>query len=173
MIYVLAYPVFDQISAELIRTFREKHEPQRAKLVPPHITLVFGLANEHLQTVSGLVDCASRQFSAIPIAFDSHVKEFDPFEKKYKIFLHCSEGSAAITLLHNKLYEGPHRSELSSSHPFKPHMTIGSHDTQTDIDQVDVCAVGQFPIQASVSSLVLVQLEEERLTTLKTVSLIK
>ena len=146
MIYVLAYPVFDQRSAELIRAFREKHEPQRAKLVPPHITLVFGVANEHLETVSGLVDVVSRRSSAVPVAFDSHVTEFDPFEKKHKIFLRCSQGKAAVTLLHNRLYAGAHRSEFSLSHQFKPHMTIGTYNEQTDVDQVDVSAVGQFPM---------------------------
>ena len=59
MIYVLAYPVFEPNSAERICAFRAEHEPERANLVPPHITLVFGAAKEHLQTISGLVDMAS------------------------------------------------------------------------------------------------------------------
>ena len=92
MIYVLANPVFDTSSAERIASFRAKHEPQRAKLVPPHITLVFGVANNNLQTVSGLVEVISQQFSAFPISFDRHVTEYDPFEKKYKILLLCCAG---------------------------------------------------------------------------------
>ena len=59
MIYVLAYPVFEPMSAERINAFRAKHEPDRAKLVPPHVTLVFGVADEHLKTVSTLVDSVS------------------------------------------------------------------------------------------------------------------
>ena len=173
MIYVLAYPTFDQRSTELIDAFREKHEPQRAKLVPPHITLVFGVTNEHLQSVSGLVDVVSQQSSAVTVTFDSHVTEFDPFEKKYKIFLLCGEGRAAIKSLHNQLYEGAQRSEYSLSHPFKPHMTIGSYTEQADVDQVDVSAVGEFPIRGQVSSLELVQLESGQLKTLKTAPLIK
>ena len=169
MIYVLAFPVFDQPIAERIRAFRELHEPQRAKLVPPHITLVFGVANTHLETVSGLVETVSRRTTPIPVAFDSYVTEFDPFEKKYKIFLLCNEGSMAIKALHERLYEGAHRSELSASHPFRPHMTIGTFDTQSDVDQVDVAAAGKLPITGQVSALKLVQLEDGRLSTLRTV----
>ncbi len=172
MIYVLAYPVFNRRSAERIDAFRAKHEPQRAKLVPPHITLVFGVANVHLQNVSELVDMVSQQSNAVPVVFDRYVKEFDPFEKKHKIFLLCSEGSTAVTLLHNQLYDGAHRSEFSSTHQFKPHMTVATYNERSDVDQVDVSAVGDFPIKGRVSALELVRFEGGRLTKLKSAPLI-
>ena len=172
VIYVLAYPVFEPNSAERIRAFRTKHEPERAKLVPPHITLVFGVANEHLQRVADLVDMASGQTKAFPVAFDDYATEFDPFEKKHKMFLLCGGGNKRITYLHNRLYEGAHSIELSSAHPFKPHMTIATYDERADVDQVDIAAVGELPIRGKLSALELVQFEDGRLTTLKTVPFI-
>ncbi|EBA02884.1 hypothetical protein RB2150_02929 [Rhodobacterales bacterium HTCC2150] len=169
MIYVLAYPIFESGSAERISAFRAKHEPQRAKYVPPHITLVFGVANEHLQSISGLVEVASRQCSIFPVVFDDWISEFDPFEKKHKVLLLCGDGQAKVTSLHNQLYEGSHRSEFSSAHQFRAHMTVATYDKRTDLDQVDVSTVGEFPIEGKLSALELVRFEDGRLTTLKTV----
>ena len=45
MIYALAYPVFDPSTARAIDAFRTAHEPERARLVAPHVTLVFGLTS--------------------------------------------------------------------------------------------------------------------------------
>ncbi|WP_147107060.1 2'-5' RNA ligase family protein [Tateyamaria sp. syn59] len=172
MIYVLVYPVFDERSTVLIRAFRETHEAQRARLVAPHITLVFGVAQTHLERLSRLVDVVCEQTSTLPVTFDGHVTELDPFEKTYKTFLLCDEGCAAITALHDKLYDGPHRSEFNAAYPFTPHMTIGSYTAQTEAEQVDISALGHFPIKGQVCSLALVQLEDGELTTLKTASLI-
>ncbi len=169
VIYVLAYPVFEPNSAQRIRAFRTKHEPERAKLVPPHITLVFGAANEHLQAIAGLVDKVSGQTKAFAVTFDGYAIEFDPFEKKHKVFLFCGGGNGRITFLHNRLYEGAHSSELSSAHPFKPHITIATYDERPDVEQVDISAVGELPIRGELSALELVRFEDGRLTKLKTV----
>lgn len=172
VIYVLAYPVFEPNSAERIRAFRTKHEPERAKLVPPHITLVFGVANEHLQTVAGLVDMASGQTKAFPVVFDGYVTEFDSFEKKHKMFLLCGGGNERITSLHNRLYEGAHGLEWSSAHPFEPHMTIATYDERADVERVDISAIGELLIRGKLSALELVRFEDGRLTPLKTVPFI-
>lgn len=74
-----------------------------------------------------------------------------------------------MTELHEQLYEGEHRSELSLEHPFKPHMTIASYDERTVVEQIDVSSAGDFPIKAKVSALELVRLSDGNLTTLKTV----
>ncbi|MEL7212216.1 MAG: 2'-5' RNA ligase family protein [Pseudomonadota bacterium] len=171
MIYVLAYPAFEPNTAARIRTFREMHEPDRAKLVPPHITLVFGMDDIHLAAVSERVDTVSRQARAVPVLFDRHVSAFDPFEETHKIFLLCGDGRAEITSLHTQLYDGAHRSELSPAHSFEPHMTVGAYRDGAALDRVDISAVGQFPIKGLVSSLELVRLDGEKLTTLRSMPL--
>jgi len=172
VIYVLAYPIFEPSSAERISTFRAKHEPERAKLVPPHITLVFGVEDAHLQRVSHLLDKVSARTEAFQVVFEASVVEFDPFEKKQKLFLLCADRSGQIAALHEQLYEGDHRSELNSRHPFKPHMTIATYNERKDVEQLDVSAIGDFPIKAKLSALKMVQLSDGRLTTLKTVPLL-
>ncbi|MEM1302645.1 MAG: 2'-5' RNA ligase family protein, partial [Pseudomonadota bacterium] len=113
VIYVLAYPVFDPETAERLHAFRVRHEPDRAKLVAPHITLVFGVADAHLGALSDLLDTVSAQAQPVQVIFDRYVIEFDPFEGKHKLFLLCGAGSQRITALHTGLYDGDHRSELS------------------------------------------------------------
>jgi len=169
VIYVLAYPVFEPNSAERIDAFRAKHEPEWAKLVPPHITLVFGVAERHLQAVSGLIDMVSSQTKAFPVVFASSVVEFDPFEKKHKLYLLCGDGGEHLTILHERLYQGEHRLELSSEHPFQPHLTIASYDKRADVEQIDVSVIGDLPIRTNLSALELVRLDSGQLTTLRTV----
>lgn len=168
MIYVLAYPEFEPPDADRIHVFRAKHEPQRAKLVPPHLTLVFGVKSLHLSVVTELAGSVSRQTHAFHITFDDHVIEFDPFEQKHKIFLLCGEGSCNVRALHSQLYDGEHRTELSTSHPFRPHMTIATCDTRAQIEQVNVSDAGTLPLRGTLRSLEVVQLSSGALSTLKT-----
>ncbi|EEE37322.1 hypothetical protein RKLH11_1158 [Rhodobacteraceae bacterium KLH11] len=102
------------------------------------------------------------------VTFDDTSIEFDPFERKYKIFLLCGEGGGEITALHNQLYEADYRIELSSSHPFRPHMTIATYDKSEDIEQVDVSDAGELPVYGRLRGLEIVKLANGQLTTLKT-----
>ncbi|MEM7743303.1 MAG: 2'-5' RNA ligase family protein [Pseudomonadota bacterium] len=169
VIYVLGYPDFEPLLAERITAFREKHEPQRAKLVPPHLTLVFGVKEEHLQAVAKRVEDVSRQTQIFSIAFDATTIDFDPFEQKYKIFLLCGKGRKQISALHNQLYEADYRRELVSSQPFRPHMTIATYDKNEDIMRVDVSEAGSLPIYGRLRGLALVRFADGKLETLKTV----
>ena len=168
MIYVLAYPEFDQICASRIHDFRAKYEPHRAKLVPPHLTLVFGVKSEHLPIISELAEAVSRQTPAFHITFDNHAIEFDPFEKKHKIFLLCGKGSSNVTALHNQLYDGEHRAEFSATQPFRPHMTVATCDTSAQIERINVSHVGPIPLHATLRALEVVQLSNGALSTIKT-----
>ncbi len=169
VIYVLGYPDFEPLLAERIAAFREKHEPRRAKLVPPHLTLVFGVKEEHLQAVAKRVEDVSRQTQVFSIAFDATTVDFDPFEQKYKIFLLCGEGCEQISALHNQLYEADYRRELVSSPPFRPHMTIATYDKNEDIMRVDVSEAGSLPIYGRLRGLEIVRFADGTLETLKTV----
>ena len=172
VIYVLAYPVFDQGSAERIQAFRIGHEPERAKLVKPHVTLVFGVADAHQAAVSDLVDVVASRTKAFPVVFDRSKIAFDPFEEKYKLFWLCGDGRECLSALHIRLYDGAHRAEFNAQHPFEPHMTVASYDERSDLEKVDVSAAGTFPVRAKVSALALVRLDGGRLTTLKTAALL-
>lgn len=167
MIYVLAYPEFDPTCANRIHDFRAKHEPHRAKLVPPHLTLVFGVKSKHLQIITELADAVSCQTQAFQITFDDYSIEFDPFEQKHKILLLCGKGRRNVTALHNQLYDGGHRAEFSASHPFRPHMTVATCDTSAQIEQINVSDAGPLPFHATLKALEVVQLSNGALSTIK------
>ncbi|MGR3492737.1 MAG: 2'-5' RNA ligase family protein, partial [Shimia sp.] len=78
MIYVLAYPEFEPDIAQDIAAFRVLYEPERAELVPPHLTLVFGVNAAHLPAVEALAVRAARDVPAFCVAFTGHVVEADP-----------------------------------------------------------------------------------------------
>jgi len=158
--------------ADRIKAFREMHEPERARLVQPHITLVFGVAEEHIKTVSELVETIARQTKAFRVSFDNYVRAYDPFERKHKLFLLCGDGHAQITDLHNRLYDGAHRLALSTEHPFEPHMTVATYNAQIQLELVDISKIGRLPIGATLSALELVRLKDGCLTTLKSVPFI-
>lgn len=168
MIYVLAYPSFAPSCAQQIAEFRARHEPLRAALVPPHITLVFGVAEAYLPGIADLVEIATQHRCALSVSFDSYVIEFDPFEKKHKIFLLCGAGREDLTSLHTQLYDGPHRACLSTAHPFQPHMTVASYDRREDAERVDVRHAIKLPIRAQIEALRIVRFAGGELTTLKT-----
>ncbi|MEL6609654.1 MAG: 2'-5' RNA ligase family protein [Pseudomonadota bacterium] len=168
MIYVLAYPAFDPAVARRVDDFRARHEPQRARLVPPHITLVFGSDDSHLPFISDLVDRVADQTAGVSVGFNRLEARFDPFEGKHKLFLLCGEGSDQITDLHHRLYDGPHRSDLSDDHPFVPHMTVATQDERKTLEQIDTSALGDLPIRTTLSALELVRFDGSRLTTVRT-----
>lgn len=171
VIYVLAYPEFGSLVARRIDRFRSIHEPERAKLVPPHITLVFGLEHAYRERIAALFDVVSNRTPELAVQFETHEIRFDPFEQKYKMFLICGKGRDALTAMHNRLYQGAHRSDFKSEQPYRPHMTIASDADRATVENLDVSEVGELPIPARVGQLALVQLVDETLITLRTASL--
>ncbi len=168
MIYVLAYPEFDPTCANRIHDFRAKHEPHRAKLVPPHLTLVFGAKIERLPVITEIAEAVSRQTQTFPITLDDYTIEFDPFEQKHKIFLLCGEGRRDVTALHEQLYTGDHRAKFSATHPFRPHMTVATSDTSAQIERINVSDAGPLPLHATLRALEVVQLSNGELSLIKT-----
>ncbi|WP_425037310.1 2'-5' RNA ligase family protein [Primorskyibacter sp. S187A] len=167
MIYVLAYPEFEPFCATRIDDFRAAHEPHRAKLVPPHITLVFGAQSAHAQVITDLALAVADQTQEFPVIFDEHAIEFDPFEQKHKIFLLCGDGAHQVTAMHKQLYEGDHRADLSAAHPFRPHMTIATYAERAQIECVDVADAGDLPLRGTLRALDIVRFSNGTLTSLK------
>lgn len=157
MIYVLAYPVFAPATAVRIDTFRAAHEPARAKLVAPHITLVFGL--RRVQAAAFIEFCQTQIGSqpSLPITFDGSEIVHDPFEATHKIVLTCATGRAALHALHQSLYDGPHAAELDPSIPYRPHMTVATNRDRAALDRLDIRALGPFPISGTIQALDVVE----------------
>lgn len=168
VIYVLSYPKFDPSCAGRVDAFRATHEPHRAELVPPHITLVFGVSDRHQRTLDTLIEKTARETREFTVVFNDDTREYDPFDRRYKIFLLCENGKDQVTTLHDRLYAGIDRAEINLQHPFRPHMTVATCDTRAEIDKIDVSRIGDLPITGKLHALELVRLNDGKLTTLKT-----
>jgi 2'-5' RNA ligase len=173
MIYVLACPEFEPSVAGNIARFRHMHEPERAKLVEPHVTLVFGLRD--VRPLEFVAFCEKVALGVPEIAVDFAATEIvhDPFEKTYKFFLMNSTGRDELIALHERLYDGPHRSELLPAIPFRPHMTVATHSDRAIIERLDARAIGAFPISGKVRALEIVELVKKTLIRLRTIPLQK
>lgn len=131
MIYVLAYPQFEPSVAERIRRFRTENEPARAELVPPHVTLVFGLMNIRLHEFLAHCEAVANRSSQFEVAFVSEEITHDPFEHTYKLLLVSSAGGSQLAALHDQLYEGVQSAERKVDIPYRPHMTIATNPDRT------------------------------------------
>ena len=173
MIYVLAYPQFEPSVAERIRRFRIANEPARAMLVPPHVTLVFGLMNIRPYEFLAHCEAAADQSSQFDVSFVSGEVTYDPFEKTHKLLLVSSAGSSQLAALHQQLYEGAQRAELKVDIPYRPHMTVATNPDRTIIEHLDISSLGGFPLFGTIRALEVVKLANGRLHCLRTIPFAK
>lgn len=171
MLYVLAFPRFDvELTASLAR-FRSKYEPERARLVRPHVTLVFGLSGVEPGGFSDFCEDTLSGTRRIQLSFDRFVLDYDPFEGKHKLMLLCRCGREEIASLHRQLYLGPHSQQLDPNNPYRPHMTVATDRDPDALADLDPSAIGEFPIQGVLDTVELVSLNDGILKTLKSISL--
>ena len=171
MIYVLAYPEFEPVVADSIARFRVAHEPERAKRVRPHITLMFGLRSAHPLEFVAVCEQVAERSPKIAVEFASSEVVYDPFEKTHKLFLMVSAGKGELIALHERLYEGPHRSELAFDAPYRPHMTIATHRHRAIVEKLEVADIGPFPVHGTIEALEVVELANNTLHSLGTITL--
>jgi 2'-5' RNA ligase len=171
MIYVLAHPSFAPDVAENIDRFRSAHEPERARLVRPHVTLVFGLKNADPVEFTMFCTRVAEGVAEIDIEFVASECSYDPFEKAHKMLLLSAAGSMDVTALHEQLYDGPHRSELHPGIPYRPHMTVATHEDRRVIDGLDVEVIGSFPLRGRINALEIVELSGGALKPVRTIPL--
>ncbi|MGL5010695.1 MAG: 2'-5' RNA ligase family protein [Paracoccaceae bacterium] len=172
MIYVLAYPEFELGVAQCISRFRSVHEPERAKIVPPHITLVFGLNVGYRQEIISRCKRLSGLVSEFVVDFPAVEVVYDPFEKSHKLFLICATGQRTLVALHEELYEGQHhRAELNPDLPYRPHMTVATSKSVKAIQRLDIAKLGALPIQGMIRALEVVDFADGALSPLQTIPL--
>lgn len=171
MLYVLAFPKFNvKLTASLAR-FRSKYEPERARLVRPHVTLVFGLSGVDPGAFSDFCEDTLSGARRIQVDFDRFVLDYDPFEGKHKLLLLCRRGREEIASLHRQLYFGPHSQQLDANYPYRPHMTVATDRDRDDLANLDPSAIGELPIQGVLDTVGLVSLSDGSLKTVKCISL--
>ncbi|NRA99063.1 MAG: 2'-5' RNA ligase family protein [Rhodobacteraceae bacterium] len=173
VIYVLTYPFFDDVAAKNIARFRAWHEPERARLVPPHITLVFGVSSVGSADLIALAEAAAQRFGPFAVEFPDFRTVHDSFEKTDKLMLNVSRGADELFQLHQALYDGPHRTEFDPEHSFQPHMTVATNPDPGIINALNIADLGTLPLTGMIEALEIVLLENRRLHLVQRVRLQK
>ncbi|MGL4237968.1 2'-5' RNA ligase family protein [Tabrizicola sp.] len=168
---MLAYPEFEPDAAERIDQFRSAHEPERAKVVPPHVTLMFGSRSAPPSEIISRCKSLAEQVSEFEVGLTTVEIVHDPFEKAHKLFLICTEGRRTLISLHEQLYDGPHRAELSPDHPYRPHMTVATNRRREVIELLDLAELGTFPIRGMIRALEVVDFTDGTLRPLQAILL--
>lgn len=119
---IVAFPEFDEPNP--LEAVRHAFDPQ-VTLLPAHVTFVFPFVavgsesslREHIEA------CLVRTSS-----FDIVLAPPTPAADGY-LSLGVVSGRDRIVDLHDRLYSGPLESQLSTSHPYDPHVTLGRLDS--------------------------------------------
>lgn len=125
-LYTLAYPALTVVDRQFLNAFRGMHDQDRAQLVAPHFTLLFGSSalteRDYLQHVQAIAETST------PLRFCCRYAMLgaDDQDDTAYVFLVPDEGWSGLSLLHDRLYTGAMTPLLRLDLPFVPHITIGS-----------------------------------------------
>lgn len=124
---ILIFPKFT--NQEVIHNLRAVYDPL-AKLVQPHITLVFPFTSA-IETKQ-LVDHVSKSIEGIK-SFDITLYRISPcLAGGNYLFLNVREGNDEIRFIHDRLYTGILEEFLRKDIPYVPHMTVGKIDDEVE-----------------------------------------
>lgn len=102
-LFPLAYPLLSAPDKAVIDAFRLKHDRRRLRVVEPHFTMVFGIADggdsDYIDHVAKIAA------AAVPIRF--HCRKAVPGAKMLRMFFSFpTRETDALTDLHGRLYSG-------------------------------------------------------------------
>lgn len=129
MLLCLAYPRLSQADEARVRSFRKKHDPQYADIVPAHWTMIFPGSSKGISQDSLSEHIGKAAATSGPINFSCRYALVygDDGCDDYYLFLVPDEGFSGISLLHDRLYGGFMRSRLRLDVPYVPHIGIATH----------------------------------------------
>lgn len=117
---IMIFPEFENMS--IIDDIRDKYDPV-AKLVRPHVTLVFPfeseLSNGELEAYLSNSIKGMKEFKLELQGFDKEEEEYGNY-----LFLNVVSGKDEIIKMHDKLYEGELK-KFRFPKEYNPHMTVG------------------------------------------------
>ncbi len=125
---IMLFPKFTNM--DIIDRIREQYDPA-ARLVPPHITLVFPFESD-ISTAALSAHITGALAAASP--FEVVLSNIAPAPDRY-LFLHVQKGTAEISAMHEKLYAGllrPFYPDWLQSLTFLPHMTVGRFEDDAE-----------------------------------------
>ena len=120
----MIFPEFEEM--EIIDGIREKYAPL-ARLVRPHITIVFPFENQMSNNdIADILSDRLKNIHPFELVLNGISKQEDRFGNY--LFLDVKEGSTEICTIHNILYDNEF-CEHDLGLGYKPHMTVGKLPT--------------------------------------------
>ncbi|NIA71400.1 2'-5' RNA ligase family protein [Pelagibius litoralis] len=171
MIYVLTYPKFEIHTTQVLDQFRAQNEPERAKLVAPHLTLMFGVKGVEPQEIVTLCRDVVEAMPQFQVTLDRFEMDYDSIEKTHKIYLLCGKGREQVIALHEALYQAKYRSQLRLGIPYQPHMTVATNKDQSALKATKLSSLGELPIAGTIEKIDVVAVRSGKLRSLETVTL--
>lgn len=150
---IMIFPEFNNM--DIIDEIRDKYDPL-AKLVRPHITIVFpfemDITNDEL---SMFLENRFRDFKS----FEIEMKDFSKCEDRFGnyLFLNMIKGAETIIQLHDLLYSNEF-STFDLGMPFIPHMTVGKLKTVDDLNDAYESVAGNKTVFKSIITKISVEM---------------
>lgn len=152
--YVVALPELSDEDREYVGELRARHDAAQHRLVPPHVTLVFGTEEITASAVFAHVVDAAAAFGPFECVFREALVVRDPLKATYDVFLVPEEGRDELDRLHDALYVGVLESELRPEIAYVPHMTVARFESLAEAQALAATiAAHGLPIRASIGRL--------------------
>ena len=167
----MAYPEFSGEDNNLIENYRKDHD-SFFKIVKAHFTLVFAI--EDITAEDFIIEIKMQLGSSKSFSFclRSAVISKDGFEDIYHVFLVPEEGFSRFVKLHDKLYGGKLIQYRRFDLDYIPHIGIAtSPDKMVSKKMVDEWNSKEFAIKGNISTIDIVEYENEIVTTIERIKL--
>lgn len=109
--------------SSVIHVLRRQYDPLALTLAP-HITVVFPFESD--LSADELAAHMRRSLAGVE-PFTVELRGITGSEGEY-LFLNVKRGNDELIALHDRLYTGPLQPNLSTHHPYVPHITVGRLD---------------------------------------------
>ena len=172
MLYVLAYPKFQPRDLAAVEQFRSAFEPQRARMVRAHVTLVFGVTSIDEVSLAEVTLFAARAVKCFNICFSKRQTVFDPLDRLHRVFLLPSVGHDVVASIYQMLHRGVLSSQKRFETGFEPHMTIATTDDVARAEAATTKAEEiKLPIWGTIDELTVVKRNGDHLKVVSRASL--
>jgi 2'-5' RNA ligase len=153
-VFVIAPLVLQPADAESVALLRKAYDPN-AVVVPPHVTLVYGVDDGLESAVVRWARIQAGAFAAASLRFTLATVARDYENSAWYLFLMPKQIPAVLSELHRRLNSGPLQS--ASDMPFDAHLTLGRFQERVLAEAVarDSNAAG-VKVEARIASLEIV-----------------
>ncbi|HUJ85311.1 MAG TPA: 2'-5' RNA ligase family protein [Burkholderiales bacterium] len=125
MLAAICIPRFPEEAAFWLQALRARHDPKYARLVPPHVTLVFPTDALPPARFVAHVISSVRAVKSGQVEF-LWAREFaDEGAHEHLVYLLPGIGADMFLQLHAKLYSGPLDARARCASAYLPHITLG------------------------------------------------